>query len=118
MRTFLLTWKKKRWPWKTLAKDAARVQSGQRVNDTWSSGNRKDIEKGDRLFLLKQGADPKGIIGSAWATGECFHGLHWDQSRASQGDQANYVPIIFDQLVHPDTGEIGPNWEEIGTLKY
>jgi 5-methylcytosine-specific restriction endonuclease McrA len=108
MRTFLLTWIEKRWQWKTLAKDAARVQSGERVSDTWSSGNRKDIEKGDRLFLLKQGAHPKGIIGSGWAMGECFRALHWDNSRASQGDQANYIPMIFEHLVHPDDGEVLP----------
>ncbi len=108
MRTFLLTWNEKRWQWKTLAKDAGRVQSGKRVSDTWSSGNRKNIEKGDRLFLLKQGADPKGIIGYGWATGECFRDLHWANPRASQGDQANYVPMIFDHLVHPDAGEILP----------
>ncbi|MEK6324230.1 MAG: hypothetical protein AABN33_21540 [Acidobacteriota bacterium] len=106
MRTFLLTWKQEIRPWETLF--SARVQSGQRVSFTATSGNQKHIEKGDRLFLLKQGADPKGIIGSGWATGECYRDLHWDNSRASQQHYANYVPMIFDQLVHPDSGEILP----------
>jgi hypothetical protein len=58
MLTFLLTWNENKWPWETLAKDVARVQSGSRVTqkyELWSSGNRKNIDKGDRLFLLKQG---------------------------------------------------------------
>jgi hypothetical protein len=76
------------------------------VNDHWSCGNRKDIEAGDRLFLLRQREEPRGIIGSGWATGPTHQDLHWDQSRAKQGQRANFVPLRFDKLIDPEVDDI------------
>ena len=84
------------------------VQGGKVVSDEWSCGNRKDIEPGDRLFLLRQGAEPRGIIGSGWASSKVFRGPHWDPDRAAMGHEANYVHLRFEHLVDPDVVDVLP----------
>ena len=108
MRTFLITWNPKAWRWSNLSRQAVAVQSGEIVKDRWSCGNRKDIEPGDRLFLLKQGAEPRGIIASGWAISKVFRAAHWDPHRASIGHETNYVRLRFDRLIDPDLGEVLP----------
>ncbi|MDW8293534.1 MAG: hypothetical protein RML84_10625, partial [Anaerolineae bacterium] len=36
--------------------------------DSWSCGVTKNIQTGDRVFLLKQGKEPRGIVGSGVVT--------------------------------------------------
>ena len=41
MQTFLLTWNQKKWPWETLTKDVARVQSRRVIlkDELWSQAS-------------------------------------------------------------------------------
>jgi len=105
MRTFLITWNPERWPWKTLDDDVARVAEGKVVDGRWSTGNRKDISRGDRLFLLRQGVEPRGIMASGWATSEVFTDEHYDDARAAKGDLAPYVSFHFERLLDLDVSE-------------
>ena len=50
-----------------LSNAASRVQSGRIVRDEWSCGVTKTIEPGDRVFLIKLGKEPRGIVGSGRA---------------------------------------------------
>lgn len=103
MATYLLTWNPSKWNWKDLSKDCDLVKKGRSKNDTWSCGNTKKINKGDRFFLLKQGKDlPTGIIGSGYITRVPFPDRHWDGRKAD----ALYVGIKFETLLNPDTDEI------------
>ena len=81
---------------------------GKVVEDQWSCGNRKDIRPGDRLFLIRLGEEPRGIMGSGWATTSPFREAHWDDKRAQRGDLANYVRLRFDTLLDPTVDEILP----------
>lgn len=58
MRTFLLTWNPAQWN--------GEITSPMR----WSCGNTKSIRKGDRLFLLRQGEEPRGVCGAGWAASD------------------------------------------------
>jgi len=64
MRTFLITWSPKRWEWEALAAAATAVREGHSEADRWSCGKRKDIQPGERLILLRQGREPRGIVGA------------------------------------------------------
>ncbi|MFF5229361.1 hypothetical protein [Dactylosporangium sp. NPDC000521] len=49
----------------------------------WSTGNRKTgIEPGDRVFFLRQGVEPRGIVGSGTAASRIFPDEQWDDDRA------------------------------------
>jgi hypothetical protein len=70
----------------------------------WSCAHSKRIKKGARLFLLRQGLEPKGIVGSGVATSDWRIGEHWDGS----GKTLHYVDLKFDALRDPAIEAILP----------
>lgn len=99
MDTYLMTWNPDNWKWTELANDAAHTIKGVAVTEPWSCGNTKRIKKGDRLFLLKQGKEPKGIIASGRSTSEVYADKHWDEAKAAQGKEALYVGADWDTIL-------------------
>jgi 5-methylcytosine-specific restriction protein A len=103
MRTYVLTWNPKRWTWATLDADIVAVACGRQPSEnTWSTGNTRAIEPGDRLFLLKLGVDPRGIMGSGVAASRPTEEPHWDEEKRASGATALRVGVEFDRLVAPD----------------
>jgi len=98
---FLLTWNAAKWPWIDLAETAVRVGSGERVVDRWNCSRTTSIAVGDRVFILKQGAEPRGIMASGWVNTAVFQDLHWDESKAAQGQFSNYILFEYDALLDP-----------------
>jgi len=103
MATYLLTWNPKRWHWWD---DFDEVIEERRPDGTfvmrWSCGNTKSIRKGDRLFLIRLGKEPKGIMASGWATSTPYLQPHWDEAKARMGKLTLYVDAVFNQLLNPD----------------
>jgi 5-methylcytosine-specific restriction protein A len=64
----------------------------------WSVGNVTSIVPGDRLFLIRLGSEPRGIIGSGWATTAPYRALHWDPARAAHGDMTNTINLDLECL--------------------
>jgi 5-methylcytosine-specific restriction protein A len=94
MRTFLLTWNPKKWHWERYEASVAKVARGGQ-DGTWSCGNSKRPRPGDRFFHLRQGVEPKGIIGSGWITSMPKPGKHF----RTLGKTAHYVGIRWDSLL-------------------
>ncbi len=107
MATYLLTWNPTRWEWDYLAESAARVQLGEKVDDSWSTGSAQ-IRPGDRLFLLRQRVDPRGIMAAAAATSIAKVGPHYDAVRAAAGETRTYVDLTWDVLLLPAEGRLLP----------
>jgi 5-methylcytosine-specific restriction enzyme A len=97
-RTFLLTWHPKRWTWANLSGALDEITSAGVVHDTWSVGNRTDLPVGSRLYLMRLGEDPKGLVGSGWSTSTPRREAHWDPERAASGDRTLRVELDFDVL--------------------
>lgn len=104
--TYLLTWNPNSWPWENLEAVVAASAAGRPVDDEWSCGNTKRIRIGDRLFLFRQGGEPRGIIAAGWATTMPYHGAHLDVKRRSNGDTARFVGVQFERVLNPDFDEI------------
>jgi 5-methylcytosine-specific restriction protein A len=68
MPTFLLTWNPARWPWADSAEASQQMADGTPYPSRWSTGNTKKIAHGDRVFLLKQGEEPRGITAAGRVT--------------------------------------------------
>ena len=102
MSTFLLTWNPARWHWADLAEVSRRTAEGTPYASWWSTGNRKKITRGDRVFLLKQGEAPRGIIAAGWVTSEEVYDVpHYDARRAARGDTALRADVEFERIVNP-----------------
>lgn len=98
MNTYLFVWNPKRWSWDTLEDDIDQVNKTGKTKERWSCGNTKSIQVGDRIFLVKLGTEPKGIIAAGFATTTPFPAKHW----SGENRQALYIDIDFEILLNPD----------------
>ncbi len=106
MPTYLLTWNPKRWHWENLQEEIEEINENGFLIGRWSVGVSKNIKRGDRVFLIRLGIEPKGIIGSGLADSNVFSEGHWDEERFLNGETANYVDVRFDTLLNPETEAI------------
>ncbi|MBX2973231.1 MAG: HNH endonuclease [Flavobacteriales bacterium] len=97
-KTILLTWNPKKWAWEDLDEMVQEVKDHGSCLDQWSVGRSKDINPGDRFYLLHLGIEPRGIIGSGWIISEPESKPHWDGSERS----TLYVDVEYDRLFKPD----------------
>lgn len=81
MKTYLFIWNPKNFYWESLEQDIKDVNLREKSSQRWSCGNTKSIKPGDRIFLFKLGTQPKGIIGSGYATTEPFIEEHWNDNK-------------------------------------
>jgi 5-methylcytosine-specific restriction enzyme A len=87
MPTFLLNWSAKVWNWSSFMRDQHEFEKYQALNFRWSTGRRKSLPIGSRLFLIRLGEEPRGLIGSGWSTSEPY---------SSEG--RTFVDLTFDAL--------------------
>jgi 5-methylcytosine-specific restriction protein A len=99
---YLLTWNPGKWRWDDLEAMARQTAQGRPVIERWSCGRRRNIDVGDRLFLLRQGVEPRGIIGAGFALGTPYEALHWDDERRERGEMALRVDVRFERILNPD----------------
>lgn len=102
MSAYLLTWNPKNWDWPDLPVIVQRIHNGAPTDQRWSCGNTRFMPIGSRVFLLRQGTEPKGIIASGWVTKAPFPDTHWDPARAARGEQAHFVIFTADALLNPE----------------
>lgn len=105
---YLLTWNPARWHWEDLPQAVIDANSEGRYLSRWSCGNTRFIAPGDRVFLMRLGVQPKGIMGSGVVVSEPIDAPHWDDSKAEAGETAKYVEVVFDVLA--DTPILSENF--------
>jgi len=96
--TFLFTWNPNKWKWDDLPQAVYEANAEGRYLDRWSCGPTRNISPGDRVFLMRLGVPPKGIMGSGIVVSEPFEDVHWDKKKAEQGETVHRVEILFDVL--------------------
>ncbi|HLL69960.1 MAG TPA: hypothetical protein VK363_00925 [Pyrinomonadaceae bacterium] len=117
MSSYLLTWSPKRWRWTDLAQQISEItRNGFNLID-WSCGNNRSIAKGDRVFLLRQGEEPRGIVGAGYADSVPYEEIHWRPEKAGQGKTTMYLKVRWEMLLNPETESIFPReWLNEGLL--
>lgn len=95
MRAFLLTWNPANFPglandWPQMRQEVA---SDGRSEDRWSTRNQQ-INPGDRVYLLRQGIEPRGIVAAGHATSEVYLDAHWNGEDA----ETTYVDVEWEAL--------------------
>ena len=105
MRTWLFTWNPSRYAWDDkydgyLEMKNQISQAGITYN-SWSCGNNKSIKKKDRIFLIRLGVEPRGIMASGYAATDVFEGPHWDAQKEALGIKCRRLFIEFDKIQDP-----------------
>jgi hypothetical protein len=96
-RTMILTWNPDKFWWGDGYFDAIeQTAQGEAVPVSWSTGGRKGgVSKGDRVFMLRQGTQGKGMVASGTVVSEIYQDRGW----AGSGGLANYVDVLFEDVV-------------------
>ena len=110
MKAWLFTWNRDRWPWddklygyKELISNIQQIGHAYAV---WTCGVNKSIQPGDRIFLIKLGSKPKGIVASGTAISPVFEGNHWDSEKQKAGIRARRIYLDFDKIKDCDKDQI------------
>jgi hypothetical protein len=97
MNTYLLTWNPTKsptdGPW--LEQGGRDLAAGKPFVGRWRTGNNKGIQIGNRVFMLRQGTDRPGIIGS----GKVIRGAQLEDR--GSGKQSLYCRVQWDSML-PD----------------
>ena len=86
MPAYLLVWNPDVWSWSRLRQDLKTFVRNGALPFSWSCGNRRNLPIGSRVFLIRLGVEPKGIVGSGWTVNEPF------------SDNGLHVEFVFDTL--------------------
>jgi 5-methylcytosine-specific restriction enzyme A len=103
MNTWLFAWNQEKYAWDdsvngyTEAANETRTL-GFHINK-WTCGTTKTIRMGDRIFLIRLGKEPRGIIAAGYSISSIFEGTHWDEARRNRGITARRVYIRFDRIL-------------------
>jgi 5-methylcytosine-specific restriction enzyme A len=108
MTTYLLTWNPAKWPWPELDDCIREIRANDHFRERWSCGRNRKIAEGDRVFLLRQGLEPRGIVGSGWVASDVFDDWHWDEAKRAAGQRTWCIEVEFDVLLNADCEPILP----------
>jgi len=99
MPAALLLWNPQKWqlPQGEWERHVVTLAAGDPVAMSWAVSRRRHVDAKTRLFLLRQGAGPRGIVASGWTTSEPWTGEHY----ADPEMVASYVDVDWDAFV-PD----------------
>lgn len=103
LNTFLFAWNPERWDWEDLQQSIEHLEKVGYVERRWSCGNSKSVRKGDRVFLIRLGIEPRGIMGSGYAKSSYYVAPHWD---GTENKTTNYIDIEFDILINPNENKL------------
>jgi len=101
MATYLLVWNPKRWHFDELPECVDVVKKYQSIELRWSCGLNKRIQRGERVFLIRLGKEPKGIFASGTVVKGSYEDKHWLPEKAKAGDKALFVTVEFEVLLDP-----------------
>ena len=108
MATYLLTWNPKKWEWAGLDEYIGEIRARGYCRSDWSCGNTKVIAPDDRIFLLRQGLEPRGICGSGYADSDVYADTHWLRAKAEAGKVTRYIRVKWDVLLDAERESILP----------
>lgn len=106
MTTYLLTWNPDEKPWTEIEESIEEIRKYGVSSVRWSCGVTKKIVPGDRVYLIKLGKKPRGIIASGITTSDVKEGSHWRKKWNRKQKKALYVNVDFNTIIDADRDEI------------
>jgi hypothetical protein len=104
---YLLAWNPDNWKWDNLPRLALQFRAGEQIqaeadDASWRAAN-KAVKPGDRLFLIRLGTEPRGIMGSGYSLSVPYQDAHYG---GEIGKTTDYVNIRWDALLDPPHDKI------------
>ncbi|MCP4686715.1 MAG: EVE domain-containing protein [Desulfobacterales bacterium] len=97
---WLFLWNPEYWEWESLAADRAATREGKTVTHRWSCSNRS-AAVGDKAYLKRVGASPKGIVAVGNIVTAPYEARHYDEDEAANGKTRWVVDIAFSRVQDP-----------------
>lgn len=95
---YLLTWNPKDFPFENIDDFIRQLRKDNVVEFGWSTGRRKNMFVGERVFLIRQGRKFKGLVGVGEVAGEVQLKPHWNEELRKQGKQSLIVKVAWSAL--------------------
>jgi 5-methylcytosine-specific restriction enzyme B len=95
---WLFSWNPNNWEWDDLPEFVSKTASGKSVITSWSCSNGQ-AAVGDKAWLVRLGAPPKGIMATGNIVKAPYDNTHWDQAKAATGETCKFVDIEFTKVV-------------------
>lgn len=98
-RAYLFGWNPSKFKWETLADDIIKLVAQGKLEENWSVASHKSIQPGDLAYIVRLGAEPKGIFASGVVSSKPYP--------AVKGGRSYFrINIELDILLNPDTEPI------------
>lgn len=99
MKTWLISWNELKWVWKNYDEICENTSNGEKIVEPWTFAN-THVKQGDRVFLMKLGQNPKGIIASGYAKSEIYKNDSFDPVKKAQREKTNHIEVEFDRILN------------------
>ena len=99
MQTFMLTWNPQQYRPNDLAEEVFQIETGEPYRGAWSTGRRKKLPVGSRVFLVRQGNDPRGVVAAGFTTTEPEPG-------ESDDDHSLYCKLVWTMVLDDAKGHL------------
>ncbi|MEE8118181.1 MAG: hypothetical protein V3T39_01355, partial [Gammaproteobacteria bacterium] len=100
MATYLFSWDPNKWDWRNIKEQSDSVANGSPVSRPWNCGDARRIFVGDRVYLIRQSKEPRGIFATAEVTRGSYEATNIDVQDAVHGKNTLVVDIQFEMLVN------------------
>ena len=97
---YLLTWNPTLYPMEKMEALVNRFKKRDSVEFGWSTGNRKAMELGERVFLYRQGrsGEKRGLVGVGEIAGPVEEKDHWRKEARAEGKKSLIVKVKWSAL--------------------
>lgn len=94
MSAYLFGWNPIKFKWEHLDDDIQTIKSTGKITDNWSVVSHKTIKPGDRAYIVRLGAEPKGIFASGTVASAPYPAVR-------RGRNYYRIEIALDVLLNP-----------------
>lgn len=98
--SYLISWNPTRWDWQTFTEDRAATIEDRTVTHRWRTSSKKPKVK-DRVYLLRTGLEPRGIIARGKVVKPPYIDAHWDEAKAQSGKTTYFIDVEFEDIRDP-----------------
>jgi hypothetical protein len=94
MKAYLFGWNPTKWKWADMDADIAKLKAEGKLVENWSIASHKTAQSGDRAYVIRLGAEPKGIFASGHIVSEPYLAFR-------NGRQRYRIDIELDVMLNP-----------------
>jgi len=98
--TYLISWNPTRWEWGSFADDREVTIDNKTVTHRWRTSSKKP-KVDDRVYLLRTGLEPRGIIARGKVVKAPYIDAHWDEAKAQSGETTDFIDVEFEDIRDP-----------------